>query len=359
MPGARSASETLSDLFTEEQAFTWQEDPLTASYEGQRTHDDRLGSDRPDDFARRAAAYATFLERLRAIDRGRLNAEERISCELFDFILTYRVKFAAYREWRAPLNSDSGFHTSVMQMHEAADTQSVAGYERYVSRLSDVKRYFADNVANMRQGLNDGYTLPADILPGVASAIEAEQFANPEDSPVYAPFEAFPDFIATADQARLREAAKSAIRSSVLPAYRDFQTFFRDEYMPRARKTIAASALPDGRSYYEDVVRYYATYDITPDEVHDIGLSEVARIRADWYERVRMTDLVVGATFAEHKILAVAGRGAMGVVYRARNEKLGREVALKVIAPELAEDREFRIRFQREPKCSQSKLLCP
>jgi len=281
MPGARSASETLSDLFTEEQAFTWQEDPLTASYEGQRTHDDRLGSDRPDDFARRAAAYATFLERLRAIDRGRLNAEERISCELFDFILTYRVKFAAYREWRAPLNSDSGFHTSVMQMHEAADTQSVAGYERYVSRLSDVKRYFADNVANMRQGLNDGYTLPADILPGVASAIEAEQFANPEDSPVYAPFEAFPDFIATADQARLREAAKSAIRSSVLPAYRDFQTFFRDEYMPRARKTIAASALPDGRSYYEDVVRYYATYDITPDEVHDIGLSEVARIRAD------------------------------------------------------------------------------
>jgi uncharacterized protein (DUF885 family) len=133
----------------------------------------------------------------------------------------------------------------------------------------------------MRQGSKDGYTLPAAILPGVASIIEAQQFANPEDSPLYGPFKAFPPSIPAKDQVRLREAGRAAISSAVLPAYRDFHAFFRDEYMPRARKTIAASALPNGKAYYHDLVRYYATYDIPPDEVHEIGLNEVARIHAD------------------------------------------------------------------------------
>ena len=276
-----TASKAISQLFTEEQAFTWQEDPLTASYEGQRAYDDRLESALPADFERRAGVYAKFLDRLRAIDRARLSGEDQISYDLFDFILTCRVKFAAYKEWRAPLYSDSGFHTAVMQMHEAADTQNVIGYERYISRLNDVKRYFAENIANMRQGLKDGYTLPAAILPGVASIIDAQQFADPEDSPLYGPFKAFPHLIPAADQVRLKEAGKAAINSAVIPAYRDFQTFFRNEYMPQARKTIAASALPNGKAYYQDLVRYYATYDITPDEVHEIGLTEVARIRAE------------------------------------------------------------------------------
>jgi len=278
-PDGDATSRALHQLFTDEQAFTWKEHPLTASFEGQRTYDDRLESDLPADFDRRAKVNATFLERLHAIDRAQLNGEDQISYDLFDFILTYRVKFASYNEWRAPLNSDSGFHTFVMQMYEAADTQSVTGYERYIARLKDVTRYFAENIANMRQGLKDGYMLPADILPGVASIIDAEQIANPEDSPLYGPFKAFPDSIPVADQTRLKEAGKAAISSAVIPAFRDFQTFFTKEYMPGARKTIAASALPDGKAYYTDLVRYYATYDITPDEVHEIGLREVARIR--------------------------------------------------------------------------------
>ena len=295
--GGDAASKALFQLFTEEQAFTWEEEPLAASYEGQRAYDDRLESALPTDFERRASAHAKFLERLNEIDRARLSGEDQISYDLFDFILTYRVKFAAYKEWRAPLYSDSGFHTAVMQMHEAADTQSVIGYERYIARLNDVKRYFAENIANMRQGLKDGYTLPAAILPGVASIIEAQQFANPEDSPLYGPFKAFPHFIPATDQARLREAGKAAISTAVIPAYRDFQAFFRNEYMPRARKTIAASALPDGKPYYRDLVRYYATYDITPDEVHEIGLNEVARIHAEMETPMEATKFA--GTFAD------------------------------------------------------------
>jgi uncharacterized protein (DUF885 family) len=281
------AGKTLFQLFTDEQVFSWNEDPLTASYEGQRRYEDRLASCLPADFERRADAYAKFLTRLHAIDHAQLSREDQVSYDLFDFILTYRVKFAAYKEWRAPLYSDSGFHTEVMQMHEAADTQSVPGCERYVARLNDVKRYFAENIANMRQGLKEGYTLPADILPGVASVIEAEQFTNPEDSPLYGPFKAFRQSIPATEQARLQQAGKAAIRSAVIPAYRDLQTFFREEYAPKARKTIAASALPNGKAHYADLVRYYATFDITPDEVHDIGVKEVARIHGDMEETMK------------------------------------------------------------------------
>src|SRR5262245_11746696 len=100
-----TASKTLVQLFNDEQAFSWKEDPLTASYQGQRAYDDRLESVQPLDLERRAEGYATFLERLRAIDRVELSGEDRISYDLFDFILTYRIKFAAYKEWRTPLNS--------------------------------------------------------------------------------------------------------------------------------------------------------------------------------------------------------------------------------------------------------------
>jgi uncharacterized protein (DUF885 family) len=286
------ASKTLLQLFTDEQVFTWKEEPLAASYEGQRTYDDRLASILPADFERRAGAYAKFLERLNAIDRTQLSCEDQVSYDLFDFILTYRVKFTDYKEWRTPLYSDSGFHTEVMQMHEAADTQSVTGYEHYIARLSDVKRYFAENTVNMRQGLKDGYTLPADILAGVASIIQAEQFTNPEDSPLYGPFKAFSHFIPATDQARLREAGKAAISSAVIPAYRDFQSFFQNEYVPQARKTVAASALPNGKAYYLDLVRYYATYDITPDEVHEIGLNEVERIHADMEQAMKAAKFI-------------------------------------------------------------------
>jgi uncharacterized protein (DUF885 family) len=282
-----ASSKALHKLFADEQAFTWNEHPLRASYEGQRARDDRLDSDLPTDFERRAAANAKFLERLHAIDSGSLRGEDRVSHDLFDFILTYRVKFAAYMEWRAPWTSDSGFHTDVIQMHEAADTRTLSGYEHYITRLRDVKRYFAENIANMRQGLKDGYTLPAEILPGVASIIEAQQFTNPEDSPLHGPFREFPDSISPGNRARLREEGTAAIVSSVLPAYRDLQTFFRDEYAPRARETIAASSLPNGKAYYTDLVRYYATYDITPDEVHEIGLQEVARIHGEMQETMK------------------------------------------------------------------------
>ena len=282
-PAARAedAGAALSRLFDDERAFVWREDPLAATYDGVHAYDDRLPSVTPADQQRRMDADREFLRRLHAIDRAALGAQELVSYELFDFMVSQRLALARHREWRAPLNSDSGFHADVLLMHEIADLRSTADYERYIARLGDLPRYFDENIANMRVGLREGFTLPAEILPGVSSIVAAEQFARPEDSPFFDPFEDFPATVPESDRARLTAAGRAAIEAAVLPAYAKFQQFFEREYRPGARRTLAASDLPDGRAYSSDLVRYFTTLpDATPDRIHQTGLTEVARIRA-------------------------------------------------------------------------------
>jgi uncharacterized protein (DUF885 family) len=285
---AEDPGEALNRLFDDERAFVWREDPLAATSDGVHAYDDRLPSVTPADQQRRMDADREFLRRLRAIDRAALELQEQVSYDLFDFMVSQRLALARHREWRAPITSDSGFHADVLLMHEIADLRTSADYERYVARLEDLPRYFDENIANMRLGLREGFTLPAEILPGIASIVAAEQFTRPEDSPLFDPFEDFPSTVPEPDRARLATAGRAAIEHAVLPAYAKFQEFFEREYRPGARRSLAASDLPEGRAYYADLVRYFTTLpDATPDRIHQTGLAEVARIRAEMEAIVR------------------------------------------------------------------------
>jgi uncharacterized protein (DUF885 family) len=276
------AKSALDRLFADERAFVWREDPLSATYEGVHDYDDRLPAVTPADQARRRAADRGFLERLHRIDRSALTPFDAVSYDLFDFMVSQRVALAKYRDWRAPLNSDSGFYADLLQLHDLQSPRTTKDYENYVKRLRDVPRYFRENVANMRQGMAEGFTLPAEILPGIASVIAGAQYARPEDSPFWQPFADFPATVPEADRARLAEAGRAAIRDDVIPAYAAFQEFFTKEYTPAARKTIGASALPDGEAYYADLVRYYTTLPgATAKATHETGLAEVERIRGE------------------------------------------------------------------------------
>ena len=278
----QSASQALELLFADERAFTLRENPLAATRQGVRDYDDRLGSVTPADHARRAEANRAFLARLEAIDRSALADDERINYDLFAVMVEERARMARYNEWRLPINSDSGFYSSILQLHDVHAPRTVRDYETYIARLNDVPRYFRENIANMRQGMREGWTLPRQIMPGVAGVIEALQFARAEDLPLWRPFANFPSSVPESEQARLAEAGRSAIEGSVIPAFDDFRSFFLTEYAPRARRSIAASALPNGRQYYADLVRDFTTLgDATPRQIHQIGLREVARIRAE------------------------------------------------------------------------------
>lgn len=285
---AQTPAAALQRLFDDERAFLWRADPLAADADGVHSYDDRLPSVTPAAQLQRLQADQAFLERLHAIDRSALSPQQQVSYQLFDFMVSQRATLAAHREWRAPLNSDSGFHADVLFMHELTTLRSSADYERYIKRLQDLPRYFDENIANMRLGLREGFTLPAEILKGLSAVIAAEQFKRAEDCPLYRPFAQFPAGVPQADRARLAAAGRAAIQDRVLPAYAKFHRFFEDDYRPHARATIAATALPDGQAYYADLVRYYTTLpEATPASVHAVGLAEVKRIRGEMEAIIR------------------------------------------------------------------------
>ena len=285
---AAPQSSALAKLFADERAFVWREDPLTATGDGVRDYDDRLPSATPASQLRRLKADEQFLRRLKAIKRAKLKAQEQVSYDLFEFMVSQRVALARHKEWRIPFNSDSGFFADLLQLHSLVDPQTVKQYEDYIARLNDVPRYFDENIANLRTGMHDGFTLPSAILEGVGRVVDSAQFKEAEQTPFWKPFAAFPESVPESARARLAAAGKAAIAKSVIPSYAAFKTFFDAEYRPAARKTIGATALPGGRAYYADLVRYFTTLpDATAEGIHKIGLAEVARIRAEMEAIVR------------------------------------------------------------------------
>ena len=295
---AQTASADLARLFADERAFVYREDPLSATSAGIHDHDDRLASVTPQTQARQTHENEAYLNRLRSIDRAQLSHQEQVSYDLFEFMIGQRVRFARYDDWRLPFNSDSGFYSEILLIDDAQTLRTVRDYENYIARLNDVRRYFREQIANMRIGLRDGFTLPREIIGGVSQVIGGFRFENAETTNFYAPFATFPASVPESERARLRETGRAAIANSVIPAFDEFRTFFETEYAPRARTTIAATRLPNGRAYYADLVRYYTTLpDATPQQIHRLGLREVARIRAAMEAEMRASGFEGG--FAE------------------------------------------------------------
>ena len=237
-------AEDLRQLFADERAAYYRDEPLAATSEGVHDYDDRLPSVTPESQARRLNADRQWLKRLEAIDLVGLSAQDRVSAGLFKFMVEQRVLLGQHRDWRMPMTTDSGFHADLLLLHEAMPFRTIADYERYLQRLADLPRYFAEQVANLRTGVREGFSIPAEILPNLAKVIAAEQYAKPEDCPLYSPFANLPSTMSAAEQERLRAAGREAIATNVLPTYAAFQRFFDGEYVPGARKTLGASAMP-------------------------------------------------------------------------------------------------------------------
>jgi uncharacterized protein (DUF885 family) len=160
--------------------------------------------------------------------------------------------------------------------------RTLQDYRRYVDRLGQIPAYFDQQIANMRAGLTRGFSVPRAVLDGRDASIASyAEVKSPEDSEFYKPLASLPAAIPADTQAALRTDAERAIREHVIPAYSRLLAFFRDEYVPQARTTLAAEALPDGKAYYRQQIREYTTLDLSAEEIHQIGLKEVARIDAD------------------------------------------------------------------------------
>lgn len=224
------------------------------------------------------ARWQATLAKLNKIPAGMLSTKEQINAQVYRFQLENLIADQKFRTYEMPANSDSSFWGE-FEDRASRPFRTADDYRNWLAQIAELPRYFAENIANMREGLKRGYTPPRATLAGRGKAILAVANAKPEDTPFYAPFKSMLSTIPPAEQRRLKAEAVKLIRGSIQPAYRDLAKFWDDEYVPHTRLTLAAQALPDGKAYYRQQIREYATLDKTPEEIHRLGLAEVAKLR--------------------------------------------------------------------------------
>ncbi|WP_414488010.1 DUF885 domain-containing protein [Stenotrophomonas maltophilia] len=229
----------------------------------------------------RLKVWDQTLAELKKIDPKTLSADNQVNYAIYRdqvFNLAEEVRLRAYE---MPFNSDSSFWSNLSFMARR-EMKTAQDFRNYIARLDDVPRYFGQQTENMRAGLKRGFSVPRAVLDGreISIATVAE-LKDPTESPLYAPFKKLPASIPAAEQAQLQAQARAAISGKVVPAFQQLRIFFVNEYVPQARTTLAAEAMPEGKAFYRQQIHEYTTLDLSPDEIHRIGLGEVARIQKE------------------------------------------------------------------------------
>jgi uncharacterized protein (DUF885 family) len=286
---ADTAGARLHDLFDRAWRYSLQEDPLFATSVGVHDADDRLPSQTVADQKRRNEASQAFLQELRAIDRASLSPEDQVNYAIFEDQLRDGIASYDFREYEIPLNADSGFQSDFSRLADVVPLDTVKDYENYISRLRAFPRYADQYIELMREGISRGMTLPRAVLNGIEGTMQAHIVTDPAKSVFWPPFEHFPVGVPAAEHERLRAAGRQAILEGAVPGYQHLFDFMVHEYIPKARPTLAAAELPNGKAYYDYLVRHFTTLDLTAEQVHQTGLAEVARIQKEMEEAIRQT----------------------------------------------------------------------
>ncbi|WP_380877461.1 hypothetical protein ACFB49_12920 [Sphingomonas sp. DBB INV C78] len=277
-PRSAEADARLRAIYTVEWDWRMDQFAMLKDESGWNATDDHLPRVDPATQAARLVYWTNVLKQLDGLSPSLLSAEERTNYAVFRTSVEALANDVRFKGYEMPFNSDSSFwaHLAPSRGFRTADE-----YRRYIARMRDVPRYFAEHEANMRAGLKRGFSVPRATLAGRDASIASFIGADPMKNPFMVPFAQIPDTIPAATREELRQQGEAALNEAVVPAYTKLLAFMRDDYMPKARATLAAEAMPDGKAYYAAQIREYTTLDLTAAQIHAIGLSEVARIDAE------------------------------------------------------------------------------
>ncbi len=284
---AKTADERFAAIHEAE--WTWRKTqfPGLDDEDGAASRGDRLPSVDAATQRARLQKWDGVLRELDALPQAELSAAERINFVIFRDQVANLAADVRYGGYEMPFNADSSFWSGLGFMTRRP-LKSVEDAESYIARLGDVPRYFDDQMTNMRAGLKRGFSVPRAVLAGRDASIAAvADIEDPRASEFFKPLKNLPATIDVEDRERLQDEAAATIGEKLIPAYRNLLAFFRDEYMKKARKTLAAESMPNGKAYYRQQIREFTTLDLGAEQIHAIGLEQVARIQAEMLETMK------------------------------------------------------------------------
>ncbi|HLN86902.1 MAG TPA: DUF885 family protein, partial [Candidatus Limnocylindrales bacterium] len=277
---AAEVSTALHALFAAEWDYQMEQYPTWASTLGERRWNDRWSDQSLAAITKRHDHDREVLAELTHFDRAALSAADRLNYDLFKKDYEDRVEGFQYRRYLLPLNQLDGVHT-VNQLADALRFTTLKDYEDWLTRLKSLPAFIEQTIVLMRQAVKEGFIYPRVVLQRVPAQIDHQIVRDAQASPLYKPFTRFPESVAESDRARLSQAAQDIIAASVVPAYRRLKDFFVKDYLPAASDRVGVWQLPNGAAMYAHAVRHHTTTNFTPEEIHELGLSEVRRIRSE------------------------------------------------------------------------------
>jgi len=274
------AEQSLHAIFDAEWEYGLKEFPTWASHLGDKRYNDRWSDVSLAAVEGRADHQREVLKQLDRINLDQLSAADRLNYRLFRRQLENDLEGHPFRGYLMPLDMRNG----IQDENSVADSlafDSVKDYADWLARLKAFPTYMDQTIALMREGVRVGVVQPEIVMRRVPAQIRRQIVEDPTQSLFYKPFKTFPAGIATADREGLQRDAQAAVKEHVVPAFRRLGEFFDKEYLPKCFTGIGAWRLPQGQEFYAFKAREFTTTSMTPQEIHDLGLKEVARIRAE------------------------------------------------------------------------------
>ena len=270
----------LNGLIAEYWEYNLKQNPVFASIIGDKRYNDQLGSDSERNILADQAQKKAFLMRFEAIDTTGFATPDKLNRDLEVRDLKNDIEETDLKLWEMPVSQVSGIHIEAPQLVSVLSFETVKDYDDYIARLGQLPRIFDEDTDNMRKGMASHMMPPKFLLEKVVEQTQSIASQAPEKTPFAEPFGKFPANFSDADKTRLRTAGIAAIRDQVLPAYVKFGKFVKEEYAPNGRTEIGIWSLPNGDAIYAFMVKRSTTTDKTPEQIHQLGLQQVAEIEA-------------------------------------------------------------------------------
>jgi uncharacterized protein (DUF885 family) len=275
LAGRRAA---LNDLIKEQWEYTMRTSPEWASLLGDKRYNDKWSDFSQAGIDADIKVTGEFLKRFEAVDTAGFPLQEQLNRELMVRQLRQNAEGARFKDWEMPLAQNSGIHIDAPQIVSALPFDTVKDYEDYIKRLHALPKLFDETRTQMEKGVQDKLMPPQFLIPKIVKQCEDVAKMKPAASPFAEPLKKFPKEFSAADKARLSKEVLSAVQKDVIPAYKKLAVYTKTKYQPYGRKDVGMWSLPDGAARYSYKAKSSTTTDMSPEEIHQLGLSEVKRI---------------------------------------------------------------------------------